>query len=394
MCSAGHPTFRPSGTSITTSSPELIGGEPVSQPEDVQQSRRSRFFAWIEEQFRKERKEQFDREVQLTMVWMGHALIVFGVGLILAFLFGNESVGSAIHFFWAIEVAIIVLSFVTANTSSKPIVNALKDLFTGVDKFEKWMERHGDTARRRIQEATLLSVYTLQLASMTALLVATGGPIDSPFAPMALAIAVFSPFIVNKWWTVGLIIISTMVFYSVFVGIAGFDKEPTRPERGAYIAVNLFILLLASLMTWKRRERMVFTLRRTIDAPRDKVWEAWTERDEVVRWFGSDASNGSDVEMDVQPQGKWKASMVRQNGTPGFPWSGVYREVEPPKRLVFTITGRAGRGEEVVEVELEEKKGKTSMAVKLKDDGRHLGLKEGWSSFFDRMEQFLVDRDD
>ncbi len=366
----------------------------MSQPEDVQQSRRSRFFAWIEEQFRKERKEQFDREVQLTMVWMGHALIVFGVGLILAFLFGNESVGSAIHFFWAIEVAIIVLSFVTANTSSKPIVNALKDLITGVDKFEKWMERHGDTARRRIQEATLLSVYTLQLASMTALLVATGGPIDSPFAPMTLAIAVFSPFIVNKWWTVGLIIISTMVFYSVFVGIAGFDKEPTRPERGAYIAVNLFILLLASLMTWKRRERMVFTLRRTIDAPRDKVWEAWTERDEVVRWFGSDASNGSDVEMDVQPQGKWKASLVRQNGTSGFPWSGVYREVEPPKRLVFTITGRAGRGEEVVEVELEEKKGKTSMAVKLKDDGRHLGLKEGWSSFFDRMEQFLVDRDD
>lgn len=366
----------------------------MSQPEDMQQSRRARLTRWIKEQFQKERKEQFDREVQLTMVWMGHAMIVIGILVILGLLFGGASVGSTIYIFWAIEGAIIVFSFVTANTSSKAIVDALKEWIMGIDKLEKWMEQHGDRVRGRVQATMLLLVYTLQLGSMITLLMATGGPIDSPFAPMTLAIAVFTPFIVNKWWTVGLIIVSTMIFYSVFVGIAGFDKELTRPERGAYIAVNLFILLLASLMTWKRRERMIFTLRRTLNAPREKVWKAWTERDEVVRWFGLGSSNGSRVEMDVHPHGEWKAALMRKNGTPGFPWSGVYREVEPPKRLVFTIAGRAGRGEEVVEVELEEKNGKTSMAVKLKDDGRHLGLKEGWSSFFDRMEQFLVDHPD
>lgn len=378
----------------------------MSQPEDVQQSQLARGAGWIKKQFRKERKEQFDREVQLTMVWMGHVTIVIGVAVILGLLFGGESVGSTIYVFWGIECAIIVFSFVVANTSSKPIVDALKGWVMGVDKLEKWMERHGDAVRGRVQRAMLLLVYTLQLGSMVALLLATGGPIDSPFAPMALAIAVFTPFIVNKWWTVGLIIVSTMIFYSVFVGIAGFDKELaaaveegerrpgfnlTRPEPGAYIAVNLFILLLASLMTWKRREKVVFTLRRTFDAPREKVWSAWTERDEVARWFGSGAPYGSLVKMDVRPDGEWMAALVRRNGTPGFPWAGVYREVDPPKRLVFTITGRAGRGEEVVEVELEERNGKTSMAVKLRDDGRHLGLKEGWSSFFDHMERSLVD---
>lgn len=412
MCSAGHPTFRPSGTSITTSSPELIGGGPVSQPEDVQQSRRSRFVAWVKEQFRKERKDQFDREVQLTMVWMGHLMIVFGVALILVFLFGEASVGATINFFWGteaiklywgieaiklfwgIEVAIIVLSFVTANTQSKSIVDALKGWMSNAKKFEDWIERSGDAVRKRIQEAVLLLVYILQLGSMVALLLATGGPIDSPFAPMTLAIAIFAPFIVNKWWTVGFIILSTGVFYAVFVGIVGFDEETTRPKPGAYIAVNIVILILASLMTWKRRETTGFRLTRTFDVPREKVWKAWTEEDEVMRWFGSDATNGSHVEMDVHEQGEWKAALVRKDGTPGFPWSGVYREIKPQKRLAFTIAGRAGRGEEVVEVELEERKGKTLMTVKLKDDGRHRGLEEGWSSFFDRMEQLLVDHPD
>jgi uncharacterized protein YndB with AHSA1/START domain len=376
-----------------------VGG-PVSQPEDVQQSRRSRFAAWVKEQFRKERKDQFDREVQLTMVWLGHLMIVIGVALILIFLFGEESVGAtipsfwdikAINLFWGIEVAIIVLSFVTANTQSKSIVDAFKGWMSNAKKFEDWMERSGSAVRRRIQETMLLLVYILQLGSMVALLLATGGPIDSPFAPMTLAIAIFTPFIVNKWWTVGFIILSTGVFYAVFVGIAGFDEDKTHPTRTAYIAVNIVILTLASLMTWKRRETTGFRLTRTLDAPREKVWKAWTEEDEVMRWFGSDTTNGSYVKMDVRLQGEWKAALLRKNGTRGFPWSGVYREIEEPKRLVFTIAGRAGRGEEVVEVELEERKGKTLMTVKLKDDGRHLGLEEGWSSFFDRMEQFLVD---
>lgn len=363
----------------------------MSQPEDVQQSRRSRVVAWIRELFRKERKEQFAREGQLTMVWLGHLLIVAGVALILGLLFGKESVGPTILFFWIIEGAIVGASFVTANTNSKSIVEALKGWISNVKKLEGWMERRGDAVRRRIQETTLLLVYILQLGSMVTLLMATGGPIDSPFAPMTLAIAVFTPFIVNKWWTVGFIIVSTGIFYGVFVGITGFDKELTRPEPGAYIAVNIVILILASLMTWARRETTGFRLTRTFDAPREKVWTAWTNEEEVKRWFGSGESNGAMVEMEVWPQGRWKAALARKDGTAGFPWSGVYREVEKPKRLVFTIAGRAGRGDEVVEVELEERKGKTLMTVKLKDDGRHLGLEEGWSSFFDRMERSLVD---
>jgi uncharacterized protein YndB with AHSA1/START domain len=364
----------------------------VPESEDVQQSWRSRAAAWIKELFQKEREEQFAREEQLTMVWMGHALIAGGVWLILELLFGDEPKGHSLRYFWILEAAIIVPSFVIANTSSKWIVNALKKGVMSLDPLEKWMDRHGDAVRVRLQAGTLLVVYALQLGSMVALLIATGGPIDSPFAPMALAIAVFTPFIVNKWWTVGLIIISTMVFYSVFVAIAGFDEDKTHPKPFAYAAVNLFILLLASLMTLKRRDAPSFTVRRTFNAPREKVWKAWTDRGQVVQWFASGRSNGSHVEMDVRPEGEWKAVMLRQDGTPGFPWSGAYREVDPPKRLVFTIAGRAGRGEEVVEVELEERDGKTLMTVKLSDDGRYQGLKEGWSSFFDRMDQFLDER--
>jgi uncharacterized protein YndB with AHSA1/START domain len=362
----------------------------VVKPEGAPDPLSSRFRGWVRELFKREREEQFSREEQLSMVWLGHALITAGVALILLLGFGTQSTGSSMNYFWILEAAIVFFGFVVANTNSKSIVGGIKKAVMAVDRLEAWMERHGDTTKARVQAAVLLLVYAMQFASMVALLMATGGPIDSPFAPMALAIAIFSPFIVNKWWTVGLIIFTTMIFYILFVAIAGFSGEKTRPDPGSYAAVNLFILVLASIMTLKRRDSLSFTLRRTFDVPRDQVWEAWTDQDQVARWFGLGEGGGRPViEMDVRSGGVWRAALMRSDGTPGLPWSGIYRKVEPPERLVFTVVGRSGRGEEVVTVELEDKDGRTEMVVTQTDDGRYAGLKEGWSAFFDRMSEYL-----
>src|SRR5206468_11063112 len=48
------------------------------------------------------------------------------------------------------------------------------------------------------------------------------------------------------------------------------------------------------------------TFERTFDAPRDKVWKAFTDPDQVSRWWGRHGSTTIVVEMDVRPGGKWR----------------------------------------------------------------------------------------
>src|SRR6185295_1863733 len=142
--------------------------------------------------------------------------------------------------FWTCELAILVMCYVVTFTRTGPFITGIEKLAMSVGPIKRLINTHGAVIKDGIQATTLLFVYALQFSALISLLVATGGPIDSPFAQMALAIAVFTPFIVNKWWTVGLILLTTVVYYAVFVAVFGFeDPEATRPTPFSFIAVNL-----------------------------------------------------------------------------------------------------------------------------------------------------------
>ncbi|WP_421954059.1 SRPBCC family protein [Polaromonas sp.] len=76
-------------------------------------------------------------------------------------------------------------------------------------------------------------------------------------------------------------------------------------------------------------------LTRLIDAPREKVFKAWTTPELLVQWFTPKPWQTVRAEVDVRPGG---ASLVVMRGPDGteFPNRGVYLEVVPNKRLVFT----------------------------------------------------------
>jgi uncharacterized protein YndB with AHSA1/START domain len=77
------------------------------------------------------------------------------------------------------------------------------------------------------------------------------------------------------------------------------------------------------------------TLTRFIDAPRHAVWRCWTEPDLIKLWFTPRPWTTPVVEVDVRPGG---ASHMIFRGPDGeeFPNQGVYLEVVPGERLVFT----------------------------------------------------------
>ena len=73
---------------------------------------------------------------------------------------------------------------------------------------------------------------------------------------------------------------------------------------------------------------------RLIDAPRELVFEAWTDPQHVAHWFGPDGFVTTTISMDVRPGGVWRFTM---RGPDGKDWPNVvtYEEVVRPERLVY-----------------------------------------------------------
>ena len=73
---------------------------------------------------------------------------------------------------------------------------------------------------------------------------------------------------------------------------------------------------------------------RVVDAPRDVVWEAWTQREHLDRWWGPDGFTTTTHEIDVRVGGVWRFIM---HGPDGVDYKNriTYREITPPERLVY-----------------------------------------------------------
>lgn len=74
---------------------------------------------------------------------------------------------------------------------------------------------------------------------------------------------------------------------------------------------------------------------RVFDAPPEVVFRAWTERDQVVRWWGPTGFTTTIQTMDVRPGGVWRFVMHGPDGV-DYDNKVVYIEVESPRRLVYS----------------------------------------------------------
>ena len=79
------------------------------------------------------------------------------------------------------------------------------------------------------------------------------------------------------------------------------------------------------------------TLTRVFDAPRELVFEVWTEPEHLARWWGPTGFTTPSCEIDLVEGGRWRTRI--HNATNGLRLrsSGVYQEIRRPERLVFTF---------------------------------------------------------
>jgi uncharacterized protein YndB with AHSA1/START domain len=108
---------------------------------------------------------------------------------------------------------------------------------------------------------------------------------------------------------------------------------------------------------------IVFT--RLFDAPRELVWEAWTDPQQVVQWWGPRGFTTTTHEMAVRPGGVWRFIMHGPDGT-DYPNKIVYTEVVPPERLAYTHGSDDGdeSGQFQVTVTFTDQDGKTRLTMR------------------------------
>jgi uncharacterized protein YndB with AHSA1/START domain len=82
-------------------------------------------------------------------------------------------------------------------------------------------------------------------------------------------------------------------------------------------------------------------LERFVDVPPEKVFEAWTTPEIIVKWFTPDPWKTLSCEIDLVPGGKFNSVMQSPEGQE-FPNFGSVLEVVPGRKLVFTDTLLAG----------------------------------------------------
>lgn len=140
-----------------------------------------------------------------------------------------------------------------------------------------------------------------------------------------------------------------------------------------------------------------FTTTRVFDASRERVWQEWTEPERFADWFGGVECEvpPSTVSMDLRPGGEWRATMFCGPQRRLISWTGEYREVAVPERLVFTITDQPGEDRyELVIVQLTDLGGgRTKMHFEQRGHQRpdqYDRAKMGWGSFFARIDERLT----
>ncbi len=147
---------------------------------------------------------------------------------------------------------------------------------------------------------------------------------------------------------------------------------------------------------------------RILDAPRELVWQAWTDPQHLMRWWGPEQFTSPACTIDLRVGGKYHFCMQAPDGEKF--WSGgVYQDLVAPERMVYTdrFADEAGNpvpasyygmGDDIpfemtIIVTFELVDGKTKMTL------RHIGLPagemsemtiQGWNSSFDKLAESLV----
>ncbi len=106
-------------------------------------------------------------------------------------------------------------------------------------------------------------------------------------------------------------------------------------------------------------------LTRTLNAPRELVFDAWTDPKHIAQWWGPNGFTTTNHDMDVRPGGVWRFVMRGPDGV-DYKNKIVYIEIAKPERLVYSHGDEDGDEPPFhVTVTFAEQGGKTHLTIRI-----------------------------
>jgi uncharacterized protein YndB with AHSA1/START domain len=138
---------------------------------------------------------------------------------------------------------------------------------------------------------------------------------------------------------------------------------------------------------------------RVFDAPADLVFDVWTSPDAVRRWWSDETAPVVACDIDLRVNGIWRYVIRTPDGSE-LAWSGVYREIERPHRLVTTEVFEPFPDALAVNtMTLEEHDGVTTMRVTVlhatkeaRDGHLNAGMESGMQLALNRVDDLLAEQ--
>ena len=146
------------------------------------------------------------------------------------------------------------------------------------------------------------------------------------------------------------------------------------------------------------------TVVRVINAPRERVFKAWTDPELVTQWWGPDGVTNPVCELDVRPGGAIDIVMLagpELGDLQGSKWpmTGVFQEIIPSAKLVY-VSSAIMDGKPILDflntVTFEEQAGQTKMTLQIvvtkatpQAEGPLAGMSAGWNQSIGKLVKLL-----
>lgn len=140
-------------------------------------------------------------------------------------------------------------------------------------------------------------------------------------------------------------------------------------------------------------QNRTLTLKKTFNAPIQLVWEAWTQPEHIISWWGPKGMKIEVVEHDFKVGGKWKYVMPMPDGNE-FISEGEYLEIVEGKKIITTANFRPMTEGVEIHALFEENGDTTNFTFSVVHateeycrQQEKMGFYNGWGSAFDRLEK-------
>jgi len=155
-----------------------------------------------------------------------------------------------------------------------------------------------------------------------------------------------------------------------------------------------------------------FVITRVFDAPRERVWKAWTEAERLKQWWGPKGFTVSHCTVDLRPGGVMHYCLRSPDGHDMW-GKFVYREIVKPEKLVFVVSFSDEKGglvrhpmhakwpmELLSTLTLAKHEGRTTLTLQWSPlsatdseretfDAGHASMQQGWGGTFDQLADYL-----